>query len=291
MDMLKHLNAAVDYIESNLLGEIDMDALSRTACLSNGSFTRFFSYMVGMTLKEYIRRRRLTLAALELQGSDSKVIDTAVKYGWDSPDAFTKAFIRQHGITPTEARDPSGTIKIYPPASFYIMIKGAKEMDFRIIELADTAVYGVSELFEGKGYQSREELRHLMWSEKENDVPGQICEGRWNESSSSTYDGAWYGIWRDGKYMIAREEGNVKGKELEKFIIPSGTYAAFRTGRGGLAWEELPKLRDLIFDSWLPNSEYRHKGDMMIEVLHLWADHDLRNKNRFYEWWIPVEKA
>lgn len=291
MDMIKQLNAAVDYIESNLQGEIDMDRLSRVACLSNGSFTRFFSYMVGMTLKEYIRRRRLTLAACELRGSDSKVIDIAVKYGWDSPDAFTKAFIRQHGITPTEAREPSRVIKIYPPASFYIMIKGAKEMDFRIIELADTAVYGVSETFEGKGYQSREELRHPMWSEEEDDVPGQICEGRWNQPSNPSYDGVWYGIWRDGKYMIAREEADVKNKGLEKFVIPSGTYAVFKTGRGGLAWEELPKLQALIFDSWLPNSEYRHKGDMMIEVLHLWADHDMRNKNRFYEWWIPVEKV
>lgn len=290
MDMLKQLNAAVGYVESNLSDEIDFDTVAEIACLSRDSFLRFFSYMTGMSLNEYIRHRKLTLAAFELRNSDLRVIDVAVKYGWDSADAFTKAFTKQHGITPTMARNHKQALKIYPPASFYIMIKGAKEMDFRLIELPETEVFGVPKQFDGEGYRSKEELRHIMWCEDCDDVPGKICNGRWNEAGNNSYDGVWYGIWQDGKYMIAREKANTQNDTLERHFIPSGTYAAFKTECGGLAWEEFPKLRELMFESWLPNSEYKHKDDLEIEVLHLWADHDMRNKNRYYEMWILVEK-
>lgn len=291
MDMLKQLNDAIAYIESNLCDVMDMDRLSQIACVSKDSFIRFFSYMTGMTLNEYIRRRRLTLAAYELQNSDSKVIDVAEKYGWDSADAFTKSFTRQHGITPTQARDMHTSLKIYPPASFYIIIKGAKEMDFRFIEVAETEVYGVSKQFDGEGYKTREELRHIMWSEECDSVPGQICEGNWNQPSNQSYDGIWFGIWHNGGYMIARAKEDTKNTRLEKFIIPSSTYATFKTERGGLAWEEFPKLFELIFDSWLPNSEYKLKDDIIVEIYHLWTDKEKRNKNRYYEVWIPVETA
>ena len=125
-------------------------------------------------------------------------------------------------------------------------------MDFRIIELADTIVYGVSGQYEGQGYKTREELRHSMWANNCDDVPGQLCEGGWNQPGSTSYDGVWYGIWQDGKYMIAREKADVKTLEVEARTLPAGTYAAFKTECGGLAWEEFPKLFELIFDSWLP---------------------------------------
>jgi len=290
VDILKQLNNSIAYIEAHLNDEIDMDELSRIALYTPDGFSRLFSYITGMTLNEYIRKRRLTLAAYELHGSNVKVIDIAVKYGWDSADAFTKAFIRQHGITPTLARNPHEALKIYPPASFYIMIKGAKEMDFRIIELEKTEVYGVSKQFDGQGYKTREELRHIMWSEESDDVPGQICDGRWNQSKNHSYDGMWYGIWQDDKYTIARAKADTKNNAFEKHIIPSGTYAAFKTERGGLAWEEFPKLFELIFDSWLPNSEYKQKGNLIVEIYHLWTDYDMRNKNKYYEVWIPIQR-
>lgn len=289
LDILKQLNDAVAYIEENLCEEIDLDTAAEIACVTKDSFIRFFSYMTGMTLKEYIRRRRLTLAAYELQNQHAKVIDTAVKYGWDSSDAFTKAFVKQHGITPTQMRNQHESIKIYPPVSFSIMIKGAKEMDFRIIQLEQTEVYGVSKQFDGQGYETRETLRHIMWSEECDDVPGQICTGRWNQEKNHAYDGIWYGIWQDGKYMIARPKADAKNDLLEKRVIPAGTYAAFKTARGGLAWEEFPKLFELIFDSWLPSSEYKPNGGNIVEVLHLWTDYDMRKKSRYYEVWVPVE--
>lgn len=290
MNMLKQLNTAIEYIEANLCAELDLDTAASIACVTVDSFIRFFSYMTGMTLKEYIRRRRLTLAAQELQHSKTPIIDLAVKYGYDSAAAFSRAFAKQHGITPSVYRKDGGSLKVYSPVSFHIMVKGAKEMDFRMIELEETVVYGVSRQYEGQGFQNREELRHSMWANDCDDIPGQLCKVGWNQPGSTSYDGVWYGIWQDGKYMISRERADVKTGELETRILPAGTYAAFKTECGGLAWKELPKLFELIFDSWLPASEYKQKYDLAIEVLHLWTDHDLRQKNRYYEIWIPVEK-
>lgn len=289
MNMLNQLNAAVAYIEANLCAEFDLDTAAGIACVTADSFARFFSYMTGMTLTEYVRRRRLTLAAGDLRQSRVPIVDIAVKYGYDSAAAFSRAFARQHGITPSVYRKTGGSLRVYPPASFHIIIKGAKEMDFRIIELDETELYGVSKQYEGQGYRTREELRHSMWANDCDDVPGQLCEGSWNQPGSTAYDGVWYGVWQDGRYMIARAEADVKTHALETFRLPAGTYAAFKSEYGVVAWEEFPRLFELIFDAWLPSSGYRQKGDLAIEVLHLWTDHDLRKKNRYFEVWIPVE--
>lgn len=289
MNMLKQLNAAIEYIEANLCAEFDLDTAAGIAYVTADSFIRFFSYMTGMTLTEYVRCRRLTLAAQDLRHDKTPIVDIAIKYGYDSATAFSRAFAKQHGITPSIYRKEGGSLKVYPPASFHIMIKGAKEMDFRIIELEDTEVYGVSKQYEGQGYKNREEMRSPMWTETMEDVPGQICNGKWNEPESTIYDGVWYGVWQDGKYMIAREAKDAQNHNLERRVIPAGTYAAFTTERGNLAWEEFPKLFELIFDSWLPSSEYKHKYDLIIEVYHLWTDYDLRKENKYYEVWIPVE--
>lgn len=162
-------------------------------------------------------------------------------------------------------------------------------MDFRIIELADTELYGVSKQYAGQGYRTREQLRHSMWANNCDDVPGQLCEGQWNQPGSTAYDGVWYGIWQNGRYMIARAEADVITHELETFRLPAGTYAAFKSECGVVAWEEFPRLFELIFDAWLPSSGYRQTCDLAIEVLHLWTDHDVRKKNRYFEVWIPVE--
>lgn len=290
MDMLNQLNAAMDYIEAHLCAEWDLEIAAGIACVSSDSFLRFFSYMTGMTLTEYIRRRRLTLAAAELRNTDMPIVELALQYGWDSSTAFSRAFVRQHGISPSHYRKHGGSLKIYPPASFHIAIKGAKEMDFRIMELKEISLLGLSRPYEGEGYTHREELRNRMWAECFDDVPGKICLGKWDVSEDVQMDGVWYGVWQgDRQYMIAREEKDCLGKNLESFTIPAGTYAAFRTGKGGKAWEEFPRLFDQIFNSWLPTSGYRQKGDLALEVLHLWADRKKRTQEKYYEVWLPVE--
>ncbi len=278
--MVKQLNKAIAYMDSNLCGEIRWDEAARIACVTEDAFSRFFSYMAGMTLREYVRRRRLTLAAYDLRDG-VKVIDAAVKYGWDSADAFTKAFKRQHGITPTQAKDPANAIKVYPPASFHIIVKGAEEMEVKFMEVSGMEIFGVSRGMDG-AVHSRFEFEHIMWSDDCGSIPQKICAG---------YDGVWYGIWDGARYTIARERKDVQGSGLESLHIPGGTYAVFTTRRGGFAGDELPKLHDLIHHSWLPDSGYRLARNFEVEVYHLWTGRSGRREKRYYEIWIPVEKS
>ena len=289
MDMMKNLNAAIDYVEKNLCSELNIDEAARIACVTTDSFMRFFSYITDMTLKEYVRRRRLTLAAEDLKNRNNRIIDVAVKYGYDSADAFSRAFAKQHGITPNFYRKNGGTLTIYPPASFHIVIKGARKMKFKIIKTDAFKVFGVSKEFDRQMYKNREELREFMWTGRFDDVPGKLCEGQWNQKENVSYNGKWYGIWKNGRYMIAREEKAVKSTDFESFVIPADTYVVFETERGGYAGAELPRLFELIFDSWLPTSKYKLKSDLIIEVYHLWTNREERKKKRYYEVWLPVE--
>lgn len=281
MDILSRLNEAIVYIENHLCGEIDMNEIAKIACESADGFQRIFKTLTSMTVKEYIRKRRLSLAVSDIQNGDEKIIDIALKYGYESADSFRRAFESQHKITPTAARNASALTSVYPPLSFHIKIKGAEKMNFKIVESDEIEVYGVSRIFGGQASE-RFEQEHIMWTEDCDCVSSKICEG---------YDGTWYGIWNGGTYMIAREEENVQGTNLEKHTIPAGTYAVFITECGGYAGDELPKLHDLIFSSWLPSSPYRQKDDYELEVYHLWTDRSERRKKRYYEIRIPVEKV
>ena len=164
-------------------------------------------------------------------------------------------------------------------------------MDFELIQLPETVVFGIGKQYDGMGYRSREELRNILWDASQEDVPGKICEGTWNQPGSHAYDGVWFGVWQDGRYTVARKAEDAKDvSALEKCFLPAGTYAVFRTGCGGLAWEEFPRLFGQIFDNWLPSSGFRQRGKLAVEVLHLQTNHDERQKKRRYEVWLPIEK-
>jgi AraC family transcriptional regulator len=143
MDWLERMNSAMEYIEANLDGDISYDRIAQIACCSTYHFQRMFPFITGVTLSEYIRRRRLTLAAFELQTTNTKVIDVAVKYGYDSPEAFARAFKNLHGIMPVSARDKGVSLKAYPRMSFHISIKGDVEMNYRIEQRGPFEMFGV----------------------------------------------------------------------------------------------------------------------------------------------------
>jgi AraC family transcriptional regulator len=276
MDVLERLNGVVAYIEANLCSEIDLNELARITSYTPDGFSRFFSYMTQTTLAEYIRKRRLTKAAYDLRNSDNKVIDVALKYGYESADSFAKAFVKQHGITPTKARDLSESIRAYPPVSFHILIKGARDMEFKIIDSDEIVLEGLSKDFTGLA-SDRFEQEHIMWAEHHDDVQNKV---------SPVVPGTWYGIWNKGIYSIAKKKGEAEGKELENIVIPSGKYAVFMSDFGGFAGVVLPKLREQIFDSWLADSGYEQTIDYEVEVYYLFSQTE--KQKRHYEIWIPV---
>lgn len=118
MDLLKSMNRALQYIEENLTHDIDFKEAAKLAFCSEYHFKRMFSFLAGISLSEYIRRRRLTLAAFELKDSHAKVIDIAIKYGYNSPDSFTRAFQNLHGVNPSKARLNGHSLKAYPKMTF-----------------------------------------------------------------------------------------------------------------------------------------------------------------------------
>ncbi|MCT1577286.1 AraC family transcriptional regulator [Oceanobacillus kimchii] len=148
MDMMKGMNKALDYIEVNLDSHIDLKEVAKRAYCSEYHFKRLFSFLSGITLSEYIRRRRLAIAALELRNRQVKVIDIAIKYGYRSPDAFSRAFQNFHGVNPTLARNPEQNLKAYPKLSFQLTIQGGTQMKYRIVEKGPFKVVGVKYVVE-----------------------------------------------------------------------------------------------------------------------------------------------
>jgi AraC family transcriptional regulator len=124
------MNRAVDYIENNLCGGIDLEIIAKITYQSATSFQRTFSTVTEMSVSEYIRKRRMSLAALELKSSDAKVIDTSLKYGYDSPEAFARAFKEVFGISPSAARKEGVALKMFPRISFQMTLKGEVVMNY-----------------------------------------------------------------------------------------------------------------------------------------------------------------
>lgn len=278
MDILNRLNKAVAYIENHLTENVNIAEAAKIACESEEGFKRIFRSLTDLTVNEYIRKRRLSLAVSDIHNGE-KIIDVAMKYGFNSSDSFCRAFKNQHNTVPSAVYNASVSVNIYPPVSFHIKIKGAEKMNFKIVKREETLVCGFSRQLDVVA-DNRWNDERTMWSEDSDHIPEKICSG---------YDGIWYGIWNRGCYAIARNENDVQASDAEKYIIPAGEYAVFTTEKGGYAGEELPKLRDLIFNSWLPNSGYVQKFDYELEVYHLWTDRAERRKKRYYEIWIPVE--
>lgn len=280
MNILNELNEACNYIENNIENEIDIKEIARITNQGTNSINRFFVSMLGITIKEYIRKRRLSLAVYDLQNSDKKITDIAFKYGFNSYDSFCKAFLNQHNVTPTQAKNPSCEVNIFPPATFEINVKGAQKIKFKICDLEKFEVYGISKNFNCQS-SDRFKQEKEMWSIDYEHYPEKICQG---------YDGIWYGIFENGKYSIARKKEDVEFNGLEKIKIKSGKYAVFTTDKGGYAGDELSKTHDLIFNSWLKDTQYNIKREYIIEVFHLATDRVKRRKNRYYEIYIPINE-
>lgn len=142
MNMLAQFNDVMSYIERNLMYDIEFSRISRIAGCSEYHFRRMFSFLAGMPLGEYIRRRRLSVAGMLLQTESVKVIDLALQLGYESPEAFSKAFQAMHGVTPSQAKKENTELKVLPPMTFQLTIRGGMEMNYRIVEKEDFYIVG-----------------------------------------------------------------------------------------------------------------------------------------------------
>lgn len=281
MEWIERLNSAINYIEENLTDEIDFDEISKIALCSSYHFQRMFAYMADVPLSEYIRRRKMSRAAVDLQDENNKVIDVSLKYGYDSPTAFNRAFQRIHGIPPSEVRRSRSSLKAYPPISFKISIKGDSAMDYRIEKKEAFRIVGVSAPLE-KEIEKNFEVVPAMW--------GQAAQNGTIEKLVTMMDGDLKGLLGvsscneefDWKYYIAVASNQAVEIELEEFMVPEATWAIF-SGKGtNLSIQELERR---IVTEWLPTSGYEYGNAPDIEVYI-----STNPENAVYEVWIPVVK-
>lgn len=283
MDWLDNMNAAIEYIETHLADEISYDRAAQIACCSTYHFQRMFSYITGVPLSEYIRRRRLTLAAFELQTGGVKVIDTAVKFGYESPEAFSRAFKKLHGIMPVSARDIGVSLKAYPKMTFSITIKGDVEMKYRITQREAFRVFGVYADISTDQETSFEKVPQFFRKCDEDLVPDEINAllGRFsdNHTISALYDYSENTF----KYMLC--QFLPKGLSLpDKFTVldvPAATWAVFDVPDC-----EIQAMWRRIWTEWFPTSGYESIKGVSFEMYYGLASHE----NVFGEIWIPVKK-
>lgn len=272
------MNRALDYIEMNLSGEIELSEVARKACCSSHQFQRMFSFITNVTLAEYIRRRRLTLAAFELQNSDAKVIDIALKYGYESPVSFARAFQMLHGVNPAIARQEGSALKAYPRISFLISIKGAEAMNYRIETKEALQIFGIERVFpingDGEAVASPAEL----WKESHangeverlavhaGDLPSFLSKELYKVHAVCSYR-------KTGKdsypYMLcAFKSDSSDTNGYTNITIPAHTWAVFSSDP--FTWDSFDEIIETLyrrfFSEWLPTAGYEQVDGMEFEI-------------------------
>lgn len=284
MDWLDKMNNAIVYIENNLDNEISYEKAAQIANCSNYQFQRMFSYITDVSLAEYIRRRRLTLAAFELQNSNVKIIDLALKFGYDSPVSFSRAFQKLHGVNPTSARDMGVQLKAYPKISFQLSIKGDVEMNYRIVHMKAFSILGKGlEVRNGSNEQEAAE----MYKSVENFY---IDNYRSIKKDFSTEE--LYGVCNDYnpennnfKLFLGAESKLNTQKGYDKINISEGMWAVF-DAVGNLP-QSVEKIRKRIYTEWFPTSDYRYRENETSEMQkYLKGNNDL--DTYVCEVWVPV---
>lgn len=277
MEWIDRLNRAMDYVESHL-EEPDWQEAAGIACCSPYHFQRMFALLAGVSLSEYVRRRRMSRAAADLQ-SGERILDVALNYGYSSPTAFNRAFQAVHGLPPSQAKKPGVRLKSYPPLRFAITVQGVEEMEYRI-ETRDTfRIVGVSAPL---GPDMEENFRNvpLLW--------GRAAADGTIPRLAALMDGEPRGLLGvcggkdNSRYFIAAASSAPAADGLEEYTVPALTWAVFPGG--GDSAEALQRLQRRVVMEWLPTSGYEYTEGPDVEVY-------LNPECTRFEVWIPVVKA
>ncbi len=288
MDSLRQMNLAMQYIETHLADDIDFRRVEQIACCSEYHFRRIFSFLSGMSLGSYIRQRKLTMAVTLLKSTDKKIIEIASELGYESPDAFAKAFQNMHGVSPSRARKANTNLKAFPPMTFQLQIQGGNTMNYRIVEKEAFTIVGIKKritlVYEGVNNQMDSmwasltaqdfaDLKQLANTEPNGIlcVSTNFTEGRAEHTEIDQYIGV--------------ATTNVAPDRWQTLPVEAATWAVF-TAIGPFP-QELQSVWARIYSEWFPISDYELTGGPEI----LWNEgKDTTVSNYKSEIWIPVKK-
>ncbi len=282
MNMLMMMNEVISYVEDHLESEIDCEEITKISGYSWFYLQRLFTGIVGITLSEYVRRRRMTLAAAEVMSSGIRVLDLAMKYGYESADSFSRAFRTVHGVSPSEARKEKGTLKMYQPMSFVISVKGEKELAYRIESRDEMRIVGLIRHF--KAPENNELDVSMFWNKIHSDgsydrianlADGDIqgVHGFIHVIDNETVD-----------YIIAAFSKQEVPEDMEAYTILKSKWAIFE-GKGSVG-AAIDGLWKRIYSEWLPSTRYTHAETIEIECFQYG---DNKNDEDFkFEIWIPI---
>ena len=280
MDWIERLNNAIYYIEEHLTDKISYEHLGKIACCSSYHFQRMFTYMAGIPLSEYIRRRKMSLAAVDLQSGRKKIIDVAAKFGYSSPTAFNRAFKSIHGVAPSSVKNEGVSVKSFPPITFQITIKGVEEMNYRIETKSDFRIIGLSQPL-NKSIEENFSIVPKMWQSAAVDGTIQELADLMNSNPKGLLGVSACNNEEEWKYFIA-VSSTVETQKYEDYRIPAATWAIFSGSGTNRTIQDLEKR---IITEWLPTSGYEYANAPDIEVYLNPAP-----QNAQYEVWIPVIK-
>lgn len=284
MNWSESVSRALAYIEANITQDISANDIAKQVNISTFYFQKGFSLLCGYTITEYIRNRRLSLAAAELAAdSHTRIIDTALKYGYDSPDSFTKAFTRLHGVTPSMVQKNNATIKAFAPLKITISMKGGYLMDYRLSKKDSFTVIGTLKKF---SYDDAKTAIPQYWKDHCEKGYGRHVCGMFGINMDETMGNSEF------EYMIADIYN--PSKDIPKgFItktIPAFTWAVFPC-KGPMP-DSLQDVNTKIFSEWLPALEYEFAAGYCIEMYEDASrfPKGTADENYYSEIWIPVKK-
>lgn len=283
MNWSESISRAIEYIESNLTNNITTQDIANYSYISSFYFQKAFSIICGYSVSEYIRNRRLSLAAIELLNTNNKIIDIALKYGYDSPDSFTKAFTRFHGCTPTSVRK-GGKIKEFAPLKINLILKGGYTMEYKIEERERFKVVGLKDSFKYEtAYQDIPKIwKKFFMKSTFNKINAKYAVNIDTNMGCDVFD-----------YMIGDDYNlEVKiPKDFEVIEIPKFTWAVFSCI--GPASTKMQEINERIFKEWLANSnDYEIAAGYNIEMYSNPRDYKKGTDDEKYysEVCIPIKK-
>jgi AraC family transcriptional regulator len=288
MDWITGIQNAINYIEEHLTEEINYDKVAEEAACSSFYFQRIFGILCEISLGEYIRNRRLTLAGNELNASDIKVIDIAFKYGYESPESFTRAFSKFHGITPSEAKKNGTKLKSFSRLSVKITLNGGSMMDYKIVE---KEAFDIIEKVEAHSIENDVNTKSIpdFWTKSHND--GTVKTLLENTTDRTFILGVCYGNIGDGAKTFDYSIGAVYNKTavvpegFRRNTIPASTWAVFEC-KGAMP-KAMQDMWHKITSEFFPISGYQPTYEMDIEA---YTEGDMGSSDYRSEIWIPVVK-